>query len=856
MNKFKILRILSLTTVCLLINSAYVFAAKNETEKKNIEEFPESEENVKYFGQKVSEIKGKEMPIENIGGFNFKQVAKNNQDGILFFEDDKKFNFAVKLNEKKSNRSFKDNFDLKILFIIPIKNAKGMPHAVEHIITNYLRDISGMENDVWFSAYTGMTLPIFKGVTGKYIKSDLKNCCVELIFKDEFFKDEKRWEALGKALLGDLLKDKNKIKEYYSGEVYSKYKDKETSRMFVEIEGRENTKDPMDKMDNDINERYLLNGMFKYWGDLNELKNITVEDLEKCYKKYFVDAKPLIILNCKTKEEAERKISLLNKYYLKNKEKSEVAEDGQLEFEPENYIERKATDLELSEFSYVIQENKRKNKEIDNIGRIKFVGKNELNEMDDAVLSCLKEDYVKNMVDYKDLGVEDFFITTSGGGLHIEIKGNKNKKFSFSKEELLKVAEEVKQKLLEKIKKDGIKKEDLDRHMLAAFARGCEDRNIGYEDIIKKMDYSSRRYKTPFSEKYFIVDKNNNLIKGVQKIMPLVEDYFIKNFKRILEEILKNEPKIENIVKPKGRSNEDNLKEADAYEPEQTKLPFKYKLNSKENELKNNVCVKLTEESIYEKVLHPLVKKGLLYKYPEGRNAIEKYPEMAALSETEKRNLELYFKEDFKKDLKNLEKDFDNDKYLKKLKEKYIKIIEKQKQKIADEKKVQEKGLKNLEKIKSELNEKLKNTTDICSVMDEIEKNSVKGNVIDTLLENIRKMVFLAKKENENYEKMFEENIKKNKFKIKNCYAGPKNNDIKKIRNNIEKLIELEITSLKNFMHFEEIVLGKIGNYQKESKNIRNDDILKILKEIVVDDYYKVNSEKEKNKDKKKFKID
>ena len=96
MNKFKILRILSLTTVCLLINSVSVFAAKNETEKKNIEEFPESEENVKYFGQKVSEIKGKEMPIENIGGFNFKQVAKNNQDGILFFEDDKKFNFAVK----------------------------------------------------------------------------------------------------------------------------------------------------------------------------------------------------------------------------------------------------------------------------------------------------------------------------------------------------------------------------------------------------------------------------------------------------------------------------------------------------------------------------------------------------------------------------------------------------------------------------------------------------------------------------------------------------------------------------------------------------------------------------------------
>ncbi len=846
MNKFKILKILSLTTACLLINGFSVFANNNEIDKIDIQKFPESEENVKYFGQKISAIKGEKMPIKNIGEIDFEQIAKNKQDGTLFFKDGKKVNLAIIIDDGNNKSSFKKDYGLKILFSFPNENNEGRAHAIEHLIVQYLKDISGVEDDSWFAAYTGMVHPIFAGNTRKNENSDFKSCEVELKFKDEFFKDEKRWEALGKALLGGLLKDKNKLMEYYKGEVYGKYKNKETSRMFAEIEGSENTKDPMKKMEIDINKIDLSKGMFKYWGDLNELKNIKIEDLEKGYKKYFVDAKPLIILNCKTKEEADKKISLLNKYYLKNKEKSEVAEEGKLAFEPKKYIERKATDLELSEFSYVIQENKRKNKEINNIGRIKFGEKNKLNVIENAILGCLKEDYVKDIIDYKNLGVDDFYIAVGDAGVSIEIKGNKNKEFSFSKEELLKIAEKVKQKLLEKIKNKGIKKEDLDGHMLGSFARHCDDRNIDYEEMIKKMDYSSRKYKTPFSEKYFIVDKNNNLIKDTQKIMLLVEDYFIKNCERILKEILENEPRIYKIVKPEGKNNEDNIKEANSYEPEQTKLPFKYKLDSK-----NDVCVVLAEESIYEKVLHPLVKKGLLYIYPEGRNVVENYPEMAALSETEKRNLGLYFKEDFKKDLEKLEKEFDkNDGYLNKLKEKYKKVSDNQKQKILEFKKIQEKGISDLEKIKNKLNEKIKNANDVTFVMDEIEKNNVNNNVLD-ILDNTKKLLFLSKKENDDYDKIFKKLVEKNKFKINKCHSGQNNASIKEIKNNVEKLLDLEIKSLKDFIRFEETILRKIDNYQKESKNVKNDDILKILKGVVVEDFYKVNAKKEKNKEKK-----
>lgn len=841
MNKFKILKILSVATAAMIFTSTTIFA--NETKKNNMQEFAESEENVKCFEQKVSAIKGEKMPIINIGGFNFKQVAKNIQDGTLLFRNDEKFNLAAIINEKKSNNSFKNNYDMKVLFTIPIKDGKGAPHVIEHFLTNYLKDISGVEDDSWFSAHTGMILPILNGKTGKNINNDLKNCRVELIFKDEFFKDEKRLEALGKTLLGGLLKDNNKFKEYYDGEVYGKYKNKETSRMIAEIEGHENSKDPMIKMDMDVNRRFLVKGMHKYWGDINKLKDIKIEDLKKFYKKYFVDVKPLIILNCRTKEEADRKVSLLNRYYLKNKEKSEVAKDGVLAFEPKDYIERKATDFELSEFSYVTDGNKRKNKEINHISKINFGDMDKLNEIDNVVLNCLKEEYVKNLIDYKNLGVDNFYITTGDGGLHIEIKGNKNKKFSFSKEELLKIAKEVKQKLLNKIKNKGIKKEDLDGHMLGSCARAYADRNIDYEEMIKKMDYSSRKYETPFSEKYYIVDKNNNLIKDTQKIMTLVEDYFIKNCERILKDVLMNEPKIENIVKTEGRNNKDNIKEAEKYEPEQTKLPFKYKLNLKEDEFKNNVRVKLAEESIYEKILHPLVRKGLLYKYPEGRNIIGNYPEMAALSETEKRNLGFYFKEDFKKDLEKLKKEFSNDKYLNKLKEKYVKVSENQKQKIVDEKKAQEKGIKALEEIKSKLNEKIKNDTDIPFVMDEIEKNSVNNNIFD-ILENIKKLVFLTKKENEDCEKISDKNGDKNKFKINNCYVGPNNKDVKKIKNNIKKLIDLEIKSLKDFIDLEENIINKIGKYQQESKDINNKDMLNILREIIVDDFYKVNNKK------------
>lgn len=843
MSRFKNLKVLSVAITLIFFTNISIFA--NEKIKNNDGKFSQSEDKDNYFGKKVSRIKGEKMPIENIGGFNFKKIAKNISEGTLFFHNNEKFSLAVALNDKKPNNTYRDNFSVKVIFNNPVFNDEGQTHRIEHILTDYLRDTAGIEKDAWFSTYTRMVLPVFTSKTRENEYSDFKNCYLELKFTEEFFDKKERWQVLGKALNGELLSDKERFMEYFKAEVSGKYKNKITSRMIAEISGKENSKAPNYVTLTDENRQRKEKGIFEYFGNINEFKNDSSKKTEEFYEKYIVKGHPIVILNCKTKKEAAEKISYLNKYYFKNKEKVEFKEFGKLKHKPKEFLKRTALDTELS--SFISFYKQRKNKNVNNMVKITFSG-DSLTMIEQACLCSLKEGYIEKIVDSKKLGFGNFYIVNEHDGIDIKINGNENKNFSFSKENLLNFAKEIKEKLLEKIKNKGITKEDLDGHMLASFARHCEDRNITFEEMLKMVDDSLRRYNKPFSEKYFILDKNNNVVKDMQKIMPLVEDYFIKNCDKILKKILEKPPIIEHIVKPKGRNNDDVQKEfKKSYDIEENKLPIKY------SKVKNETAAILAEESILKLLYDSLVKKGLLYRYPEVRESIYEYPKISDLSKIEKINLQTYFKEDFKNDLDKLEKKImEDDKYMTAKRERYAKVLENQEQKIKNIKKIQEEGINHLEEIRNKVDGKIKKSNDILTIMDEIRKNRIDNRMLD-IIDNAKNLLFLTRDEKNTYDKIFEKLAEKEDFEMKNCYYGPENKDIKKIKNKIKRLIDLDLQIVKNFVLFENRILEKMRKHHRNLENVNRDEVLEILKGIVVEDFEKINIIKDK-KDKSEIK--
>ena len=790
MKKNKILKILGITIVASLMLETTGFA-----HNKN-ENFKTKQNNT--FLEK-----------ENIDGLNFKKVMDS-----FYFNQKNNINIICDNDSKNI-----ENYGVEFNFVCPISSSDGAFHLIEHIINKIIKKITKLNEKIW-AGLEEENLSYTDAHTSGNIS---KNCRVRFNFKDKFLKDkngdeiEKIYKAISDVLLNLNNIDEKELKEIFEAE---------KSRVFLEMERKHNSKHLGDIMDIKILKYKKARGMYDCYGELDKIKKITFEKLKEYIKKYFLNAKPYVVIRCKTEKEAKKRVSLLNKYYFKNKKISNIPEEGKLKFENETFRKRIATDQETDIF--VTYKNKKECIK-KHVFEIEY-NLEDLNVEEKMALFLLKEEYLKNLIDLKDLGYDDFniFVSYDMTALTIRIYGDDEN--LFTKEKAKETTQKIKEKIINKIEKEKIEEKDLEIKKLEGI------KSTSYEESIEKINSSLMKYKTPFSRKYFFVDKNTKKLKDKEEVMSTIKNCAEKHLGDIFKNILEKTPKVLHLIKPKNKAAKININNNENL----TNLPYTYNLEN----IKNNLAVAfpIAEEKISKEIIkNEIHNKGLTYCYARARKSLDTYPDLEGLSKTEEKNIKEFFKsENFKNKLKNLKI---TDQELKELKEKYIKKANENIEQIKNNRNLQEKNLKALkEEHKKEAKDK---TEKILSIINKIDLIGTRD-----LMEKSFIYLILNKEEYSEYKKLLNKFINIDKFRNEKFKSYHQNEKPKIKEEDLKKLLELAINTNENLITFEDKMLKKFDINKKDLNNLTKDMVNDVLKNCVVKNFDEVNIEKIK-KDKK-----
>ena len=806
MKKNKILRMLSVTIALTLFGNIVTFATKNN--KKHIQNRNKLETQNKTFLEK-----------EAIDGLNFKKVMK-----------DHSFNQKNNIHTICNNNIW--DYGIEFNFICPLTSDDGVFHLIEHIMDKIIRKITNLDKKTW-AGFDEEHLSYVSAFTGGYGGMICRNCKVMFNFKDKFLKDEKGaenekiYKAISDVLLGLKTIDEKELKEIFEAE---------KNRMFLERERKYSAKKSLDETDINMLEYKKTRGIYDYVGEFDKIKDISFKKVKEYIKKYIINSKPYVVVRCKTEEEAKKRVSLLNKYYFKNKKNSNIPEEGKLKLEDKTFIEKTATDRENDIF--IIYDNNNNECVKKHIFEIEYDIEN-LNIEEKMALSLLKEDYFRNIIDFKSLGYDNFItFVFDTKKLIIRIHGD-NKKL-FTKEKAKEIIQKIKEKIIEKLEKEKIEKKDLDIEKLKCINPDS------YEQSIENINNSILKYKTPFSDKYFFIDKKTGKLKNKEEAISIIKNCAEKNLGDILKNIIKTTPKVLHLINPKNDNKKNNnLNKKDEILkdlPNLTNLPYTINLKN----VKDDVHVKfpIAEEKVSKEIIkNEIHNKGLTYGYVIARKSLDTYPDLEGLSKTEEKNIKEFFKSgNFEKKLKNLKV---TDQELKDLKEKYIKIANKNIEQLKNNKKLQEESLKVLEvEYKKESENKFQKILDIVHKMNLEE--------VKYLLQKYFVYLVLNKKEYEKYKNLSSKISNMDEFKREKFKFNPKDKKTKFKKEDLKKLFNLVIEISKDLINFEDEMLKKFETNKKDLNNLTKEMVNDVLKNYIVKDFNEVNSKKiEKDKTKK-----
>ncbi len=821
MKNNKILKILSITTALTLFSNITTFATKNN---KNQIQY-KKQDNEKTQESESQENTLKKDNIYKIGGVEFEKLFTTPERISPYLNESRR---TIVLDNKKNDKT-----KCTIAFAVKVGNNQGWPHSVEHLLASSnlgeiapwksLSDINSKNADDGINAFTN----IF----------DLDNniALIVIILDKNTLHNKEKMEYLGKQLTGeaDFLDDDMHT---FKREILNTKSGKNTSRILLEMYGKENPsendKDALFfKETKDIRKKFGLDpgGVYK------EMLNNKFDEIKNYYFENIVNQKPTILLEVENIEEANEPISLLEKFYFskrKNKETKNMIEEKK---ETKDYFEIDVSPIYAKRkgiFNYFeIKNGISSPKESESNITVEYTIPN-CTEKKIRAINCLNQNFIQEIIEKENYPISHISYNTESNKLILTIfpKDINNMK----KEDIKRAVEDVSTKIIEHLTNNKIQKTNINEQLLD-FMKNAIKNNM-WKDFYLFADNITKSYladNKPFSEKYFLVDKNGQFENNAEEF----EEYCINNCGEILKETLKENKK--RIIIHKLNKEKINEKENTFRVIPDKKLFFPITYNKKFMKEVNDATMDITNEIIIDCLLNEGLKEtGLIYE------SIKDYPIKGNFSylyktEMEKQNIIDFFEKGmFKNLLKNLLKEIEGnskDEYIKS-KIKYFKdtLLENVENSLKKDKETVQEYIEYLEKIKNIENLTRDNITEQRKTEISLFKTLGSIQCAETLIKISEKELNEIEKNRDNETKeMFEK--AKNLREAINARTKDDmiNNRIdektKKIYN--EKL-DLYIKILNNQIATHDKYIEKIGEIKGQANALTIDDIKEALRNI------------------------
>lgn len=747
----------------------------------------------------------KEINDLEIEGLKFKGICINSETNEPIYYNEK-YNIILTKG---------DSLEGHIDFITPVKDKKGKPHAVEHLLFSNFIGSKKNKKKKWFSI--GISFNNEFGRNNAFTCNLLdRTAIIQFNFSKELLKKgfEKEFQKfvdmfLGKAefLIDNFEIFKREIKNTFAGKVFS--------RILHELLNRENPKDSEGLFNKAISitqdERYDAAGLYE------ETKKLTFKELKDFYFKYIVNNIPCLFLKFSDLEEAKRVIHLFKKYYYDKKENFNIPEAEKNKIF--DYFKKIKLPKEMNNYFFKYSKTNN-NKKIEKMSNYVLEAEYELKDFNDLKDWCFSfldiEKFLKKAVDIKKYGFKNItFSNDENDRLVLKIYGDDRK--LFERKTLENNLKKIEKDIINYINKNKITLDDIEKQgREKTIEEQIKKREYNISIIYRKILKSLAKYKTPFSEKYFTLDEDGKILNNYKKYI----EYFEKNCSNIIKNSLEKNP-IKIRVYEKSKENFDEKK---AENFKQIKLP--YKINSK-----NIAKAIIAEEIIVEFLTENLSDKGLIYVAIVGSNILNDH--MHGLFNSEIEIFRNFFKKDFEKLLKNLKLD---DSYIKNKIELYEKVAKKEQKNLETIEKETKASISSLKEILKDKNLNVKKIDKIIDITTEKIK-------INALLCEIISVVKLEKKDYEKVEEIIKNlnDIITNEFpKIRKDIQDNEKLD-KKTNEKYRNLFNKEINLEQNLLKYIELLKTKNQKQINESKTIKTGEIKEILKNITVEDFDLVN---------------
>ncbi len=857
MKNNKILKILSISTALTLFLNITTFATKNN---KNLTQNKKQIENIKFLNKKTkrnkkrnkkqneninlpkkenddikekNSIPSQENNITEIGGVKFKKLFTTPERISLYFNEN---NRMVTLTNEEDNET-----KCTIAFPVKVKNNEGKPHCVEHLLTsNNLGVIAP-----WKSLYDVNDKNADSGINAFTNIFDLDNdiALVVINLDKNTLHNKEKMEYLGKQLTGyaDFLNDNMHT---FNREILNKIFGKETSRILLEMYGKENPSENNEdalffKETKEIRKKFGLDpgGVYK-----EMLKN-NFDEIKDYYFENIVNNKPTIHLKVKNLEEASEPISLLEKFYFSKRKDKETKNMIEEKKENKDYFEIDVSPIYAKRtglFNYFeIKDGISTPKKSDGNITIEYIIPN-FTEKKVKTINCLKPKFIQKIFDEKNCPFLDISFFAESNKLKLTLLP-KNEEI-MNKKEVEKAVEDVSTKIIEYLEKNKIQKTDIEEQFLNAFKNKMK--NNFYEDSYKFADNITKSYladNKPFSEKYFIVDKNGQFENNTEKL----DEYLINNCGEILKETLKENKK--RIIVYKLNKEKFNEKENKFIEPNK-RLFFPITYNKKFMEKVNDATMDVANEIIIESLLNKGLKEtGLTYVSIDDSPIKGRFIHRCE-TDMEKQNIKDFFeKRMFKKMLQDLLKKIEGnskDKYIEG-KIKYFKdtILKNVENSLKTDKEKVENYIESLKKIKN-----IKNLT-----RDDITDQEKTEILLSRTVESIEcaeTLIKISEKELDSISKNRDNETKKmieKQENLRNAINSRTKDDTlnnridEKTKKIYHEKLDLYIEILNNQIAEYDKYIEKIGEIKKQAEKLKIDDIKEALKNVEEKSFEEMN---------------
>ena len=545
MNKFKILKILYVTTTTLLITNISAFAQGEKVEKQKIkiavrnkkqfkedknkkvsqnkpvknnsrieneseaETAPETDDDSKFKDKKIkNDANTKQEKINNleIEGLKFKEICIDIESNEPIYFNEKYNIFLAKGNNVENNLIGHLDFTTPLF-----EGEKGEPHGVEHLLVSNSIAAKKTKDKKWFSIGIYPNSEFSRNNAYTYNLFDA-TALIQFDFNKELFKEgsEKEFQDFVNMFLvkAEFLTDNYEI---FKREIKNKYAGKIVSRILHELLNRENPTD-FGGLFNKANlmtqdERYEAAGLYK------EMKKLKFKEIKDFYFKYIVKNNPCLFLKVKDLKEAKRAIYLFKKYYYDKKESFNIPEIGKNK--KFDYFKKVKLPKEMNKFFFKYSKMKN-NKKVEKIAKYVLEAEYKLEDFDDLKNWCFSfldiERFLKKAVDIKKYGFKNITSTVNENDrLVLKIYGDDEK--LFERKNLEKNLKEIEKEIINYLNKNKITLEDIDKKY------GREKR---LEKQIRKREYSNymiyrsiikslAKYKTPFEKRYSKLEEKGKI---------------------------------------------------------------------------------------------------------------------------------------------------------------------------------------------------------------------------------------------------------------------------------------------------------------------------------------------------------